>query len=46
MNDRFSAFGELGVDYSHVSSENDSSDDERSSDGFGTRTAVGIVFYF
>ena len=46
LSDRFSVFGELGLDYRHTNSENDFSDDETNTDGFGTRSAVGIVFYF
>jgi hypothetical protein len=46
LNDRFSAFGELGVDYQHRKADNDFSDNENTSNSFGTRTAVGVIFYF
>jgi hypothetical protein len=47
MSDRFSAFGEAGLDYRHSSAQSgDIFDNESTSEGFGTRSAVGIAFYF
>jgi hypothetical protein len=41
LGDRFSAFGELGLAYSRPTGDGD-----RSAWSFGTRSAVGVVFYF
>lgn len=42
---RFSVFGELGLEYGNGSAE-DEDEDGPSSNSFGTRSAVGIIFYF
>lgn len=49
LGQRFSAFGELGLAYQRGSSETDLElpiDTDNSSTSFGTRSSVGIVFYF
>ena len=49
LGERFSAFGELGLGYQRGSSETDVDlpiDTDNSSTTFGTRSSVGIVFYF
>ena len=48
ISDRFGVFGEVGVAYSSMSSQFGSSPlvIERETRSFGTRTAVGVTFYF
>lgn len=49
LNERFSVFGELGLAYQHGSAGDDDDDlpgEESTANAFGTRSAVGIVFYF
>jgi Outer membrane protein beta-barrel domain len=47
--DRFAVFGETGLTYSHTSSELELvvfPTNDREINSFGTRSAVGVVFYF
>jgi hypothetical protein len=45
--ERFSVFGELGVAYEHASAGDDDDDfDEGTSHHIGSRSAIGVVFYF
>jgi hypothetical protein len=46
LGSRFSVFGELGLAYSRTSSKADVSTDEPTASNFGTRSGVGVVFYF
>ena len=46
LGDRFSAFGELGFGYTRGLAGPSDEDDRSRIDAFGTRSAVGVVFYF
>ena len=45
LGDRFLVFGELGFNYGHATSENNRSTTKTTTNAWGTRTAVGIVFF-
>lgn len=46
LGDRFAVFGEVGFGYSHTSTESSTSTIKLTGDGWGTRTGVGVIFYF
>jgi hypothetical protein len=47
LGERFSVFGELGLAFQRSSAEDADDDrDEGSANSFGTRSSVGLVFYF
>ena len=46
LNDRFSIFGELGLGYSHSSTESPLSSTTSKSDRWSTRTGVGVILFF
>ena len=46
LGERFAIFGETGLTFSRQTSDSDFSADDSTSRSFGTRTAVGIVFFF
>lgn len=45
LGDRFVVFGELGLTYGHSTSESNLSRSKTTTNGFGTRAAVGVVFF-
>jgi outer membrane protein W len=45
LGDRFVVFGELGLSYAHGTAKSNTTLTKTTSDGFGTRAAVGVVFY-
>lgn len=45
LGDRFVVFGELGLNYAHGTTKSNTTSVKTTSNGWGTRTAVGIVFY-
>ena len=45
LSDRFSLFGELGFAYSHATSKNSLSGTKGTSNNWGLRSGVGVVFY-
>lgn len=44
--DRFSVFGEVGFGFSRLSTKSDNSPTKVTSTGWGTRSAVGVIFFF
>ena len=46
LNDRFSVFGELGLGYSHISSESDLTGRTGTSSNVSLRRGVGVILYF
>jgi hypothetical protein len=45
LGDRFVVFGELGLNYAHGTNESSLSTVKSTSNGWGTRAAVGIVYF-
>jgi hypothetical protein len=45
LGNRFAVFGELGFGFAHTTQKSSSSPTKGTSDSWGTRSAVGIVFY-
>src|SRR4051812_45795912 len=46
LSNKFSAFGEVGFGFGHAWSENSSSILSPTTNTWGTRTGVGVIFYF
>jgi len=46
ISDRFSAFGEVGIAYSHVKARNASNTATSTSNGWSARSAVGVILFF
>jgi len=44
--DRFSVFGEFGFSYAHTTTETSTSTQKVTGNAWGTRTAVGVIFFF
>lgn len=45
LGDRFAVFGELGLNYAQSTTTSTTTSTKTTGHGFGTRTAVGIIFY-
>jgi len=45
LGERFIVFGELGLSYAHATTESNLSRFKTTTNGFGTRAAVGVVFF-
>ena len=46
LHERFSVFGEVGGIFSHQNTKSEATGGRSNSNQFGSRTAVGVVFYF
>jgi hypothetical protein len=46
LHERFSVFGEVGAVFSHQKTKSEATGGRSNSNQFGSRTAVGVVFYF